>query len=433
MDALLPLFKSFIIPILILGFVVLVHEVAHFVVALKVRMRVIEFSVFIGPAIWTKVIGGIKYSLRAIPFGGYVRIFGMEFDEPSALTSPEAFHNRPIKHRLVVLLSGSIANLIAAFVVLFIYGVAVSGLRSTNVVARVAINMPAAKAGIRPGDEIIGVDGLNIKVTDEWLRLVKGKRSGKVKFKVVRGSQTIECTAKELRHNDTLISINGIGRDDVDLITAAISKSPRKRIGVWIKRDGTQFLISVVPTAIEEVELKEAKQKGKGKSAISKTEIVKRKRGIIGVEFLQAPSGKPMSLTERLLDGAAIAVSECERITYGLIVLFAKLTQLHHAVGGPIRIFWELKEQAWMSFYLQLRLIGALSYIVGLLNLIIPIPPLDGGRLALLCAEAVSRRRINPKWELRMTLIGVALLLGLILFISARDIGYIIKRVTGAW
>ncbi|MFA4028604.1 MAG: hypothetical protein GDYSWBUE_000620 [Candidatus Fervidibacterota bacterium] len=432
MDTLLPIIKSYIIPILVLGFVVLVHEAAHFAAALRVRMRVLEFSIFIGPAIWTKVIGGIKYSLRAIPFGGYVRIFGMEFDDPDAIASMEAFHNRPITHRLLVLLSGPLGNLIAAFIVLLIYGIAVSGMRGTNVVSRVAASMPAAKAGIKPGDEIIGIDGLSIKLTNEWLTLARIKRSSNVRFKVLRGGQMIECTAKELRRNDTLISINGIGREDTDLITAAISKSPKKRIAVLVRRGGKPLTINVIPMAMEEVEIRETERTGRGKGAIAKTKIVKRERGIIGVEFLQMPSEKPVPIVKRLLDGAAIAAGECWRITYGLALLLSKLGQLHHAVGGPIRIFWELKEQAWMSFYLQLRLIGALSYIVGLVNLIILIPPLDGGRLALLCIEAISRRRMKPNWELKMTLVGIVLLLGLIMLISARDVGYIVKRLTGA-
>ncbi|MCS7254130.1 MAG: RIP metalloprotease RseP [Armatimonadota bacterium] len=438
MDSLLPLLKSFLIPILVLGFVVLVHEAAHFFAALKVRMRVIEFSIFLGPVIWTRLIGGIRYSIRAIPFGGYVRIFGMELDEPSVLASPEAFHNRPVKHRMVVLLSGSLANLITAFALLFIYGMAMSGLRSTNVVARVATNMPAAKAGIKPGDRIVGVNGLSIKLTDEWLRLAKGiggKRSSNVRFRVLRGGKEIECMAKALRHSDVLLSINGIGRNDVDILIGAISESPAKRITFTVLREGKPITLSVVPTAVEEVEIKEVERKGgrEGAQAISETKVVKRKRGIIGVEFLQVPSDKPVPLMKRILDGAVIAAGECIRITYGIAMLFARLAELHHAVGGPIRIFWELKEQAWMSFFLQLRLIGMLSYIVGLLNLIIPILPLDGGRLALLFAEALSGQRINPKWELNMTLIGIAFLLGLTLLISARDIGYILRRITGAW
>lgn len=436
METLLPQLKSVLLPIAILGFIVLVHEAAHFLAALKVRIKVIEFSVFIGPAIWSRVIGGIKYSLRIIPFGGYVRIFGMELDEPNSLTSPEAFHNRPISHRLLMLLSGSLANLLSALVLFFIFGLAISGIQTTNVVAKVALNMPAAKAGVRPKDEIVGIDRLKIRLTDEWLKMVKQSKSKRMKgvmFKVVRDGGMIECDATGLRRGDILTSINGIGRNDGNLIISAISSSPGRKISVTVKR-GEKFLkLSITPIAQEEVELRKVErtipdQRG-GLSKVTETEVIRRERGIIGVEFLQATLDKPIPLLERISDAIKITFGECVRITYGLVVLFAKLGQLHHAVGGPIRIFWELKEQAWISFYLQLRLIGILSYIVGVLNLIIPIPPLDGGRIALLCIEAITRQRINPRWELWMTVGGVVVLLSLILFISARDIGYIIKRI----
>ncbi|MFA4015491.1 MAG: hypothetical protein RUDDFDWM_000574 [Candidatus Fervidibacterota bacterium] len=434
METVVGVTKSIVIPILVLGLVVLIHELAHFLTALRVGMKVIEFSVFIGPAIWTRVIGGIKYSLRMIPFGGYVRIYGMEFDEPSELASPEAFHNRPPIHRFIVLASGSVANLLIAFLLLVIYGWAITNMRSTNTIARVAMGMPASKAGIKPGDEIIAIDGLRIRLDKEWLEQLRsspGKTKRGLKLKVLRGDKVIECGVDEVRQGDSLIGISNIGKFDADIIVAAISSSPKKTIMVKVKRNGSILPLKVTPIAQEGIELREAK--GKGLKRMTKATVVRRERGIIGIELAQAPSKERIAFHERFITAVKIALSECAHITYGIVMLFMRLTELHEAVGGPIRVFWELKEHAWLSLVLQLRVMGALSYVVGLFNLILPIPPLDGGRITVLIVEAILKHRINRRLELKLTLFGIILLLTLVALISARDIGYILKRAIGTW
>jgi len=426
--------KSIVIPFLVLGLVVLIHELAHFLTALRVGMKVIEFSVFIGPAIWTKVIGGIKYSLRLIPFGGYVRIYGMELDDPSELASPEAFHNRPPIHRLIVLASGSFANLLLAFLLLFIYGLAITNMRSTNTIARVAMGMPASRAGIKPGDEVIAIDGLQIRLDKDWLEQLRSspsKTKRKLKLKVLRGGKVIECGVDKVRQGDLLITISNIGRFDADVIVSAISSSPRKTITVKVRRNGSILPLKVTPIAQEGIELREAE--GRGLKRMTKAMVVRKERGIIGIELAQAPSKERIAIHERFITAVEIALGECAHITYGIVMLFMRLSELHEAVGGPIRVFWELKEHAWLSFFLQLRMMGALSYVVGLFNLILPIPPLDGGRITLIIAEALFRHRINRKLELKLTLFGIILLLTLVVLISARDIGYILKRAIGNW
>ncbi|HID06238.1 MAG TPA: hypothetical protein EYP10_03730, partial [Armatimonadetes bacterium] len=346
------------------------------------------------------------------------------------------------------LIAGSLANFLIAAILFFIVGCILAGVRGTNVIARIADKMPAKEAGMQPGDAIVGISGTYIRLTDDWLKMIRGtegkirERKG-VTFYVRRRGKEIKCSAKALRKGDRLTGVYGLGEEDVDILTQMISESSGRALLISVRRNGEVLRLPVVPEEREVVDIRSGSELDEeSKRGIAgwfarlrgffTIQVVRKKRGVIGVEFLQMPPKEPVPLTQRLSYGAIMIVRETVDATYALFVLLLKLTQLYHAVGGPIRIFWEIKEHAWLSLVLQLRLIAMLSYVVGLVNLCLPIPPLDGGRLALLGVEAILRRRIDPRWELRMSMAGIALLLAFIAAISMRDIGYIINRLVGS-
>lgn len=347
-----------------------------------------------------------------------------------------------------MLIAGALGNFLLAAILFFVVGCVFAGMRSTNIIVRIADKMPAKEAGMRPGDAIIGISNTYILLTEDWITTIRGikeepkERKG-VTFYVRRGGKEIKCNAKALRKGDRLTGVYGLSEEDIDILVQMISESSGRALLISVRRDGEVLQLPVMPKEQEVVEIRRGDEDGEeSKRGISgwfarlrgffTIRVVRKKRGIIGVEFLQMPSKEPVTLTKRLSYGAKTVVRETVDATYALFVLLLKLTKLHHAVGGPIRIFWEIKEHAWMSLVLQLRLVAMLSYVVGLLNLCLPIPPLDGGRLALLGVEAVLRRRIDPRWELRMSLAGIALLLAFIAAVSLRDIGYIINRLVGS-
>lgn len=158
------------------------HEAGHLSVAKLCRMRVIEFSVGVGPRLLSTLRGGTLYALRLIPIAGYVRISGME---PGTFTDPNSFHRKPAYQRLAVLLAGPLANFLVASL---IFGAVMSTQINTGppgVIAGVLSGSPAAQAGLQPGDRLLSVGGVPVRQSQDALRM-EDQHQGEALAYVVR-------------------------------------------------------------------------------------------------------------------------------------------------------------------------------------------------------------------------------------------------------
>ncbi len=190
---------TILLAILIFGLIIIVHELGHFMTAKATGIKVIEFSIGMGPVLWGKKIGETFYSLRILPIGGFNKMSGME---PGEEEDPRGFNKKSVLQRMVVISAGSIMNFLLA-VLLFIIIFGFIGVpTNSNVVGDVLEGMPAEKAGIQVGDKIIGIDG---KETKSWEDLTNAihKKSG----------ETINI---ELQRNGKILSINVIPVKDKD-------------------------------------------------------------------------------------------------------------------------------------------------------------------------------------------------------------------------
>ncbi len=147
-----------------LGFAALIvlHEGGHFAAAKAVGMRVERFSLFFGPMVIKRRWGDTVYGIGVVPLGGYVKIVGMNPNEPIAPEDESrAYYNQPVWKRVVTILAGPAVNIVVAF--LLAWGVLLSSGQPvgapTSEVAGVVSSMPAA-AYLRPGDRIVSVDGV---------------------------------------------------------------------------------------------------------------------------------------------------------------------------------------------------------------------------------------------------------------------------------
>lgn len=156
-------------PIFVFAVIVLVHEGGHFITAKLTGMKVEEFSVGFGPKLGSVMKGETRYSLRAIPLGGFNRILGMDASESD---DPRAFSHRPIWARLLVISAGSLFNVLLAIGIF--WGVfMISGYQTfpdEPVVGAVLKGTAADKEGILPGDRILSVDG---KAVGTWTDIGK--------------------------------------------------------------------------------------------------------------------------------------------------------------------------------------------------------------------------------------------------------------------
>src|SRR5208282_985319 len=202
-----------VIFIVALLFSVMLHEAGHFVTAKKFGMKVTRYFVGFGPTLWSTWRGETEYGIKALPFGGFVKIVGMHsLDEVDADDEPRSFHRQPAWQRIVVLCAGSFMHFVLAFVLIFglALGVGIENQNTTQlgtVSSCVATSVtqldngtctpsdkpsPAKLAGLRTGDQVIAFDG---KPVSNWTQLgnaIRDTRPGSpVTITVRRDGQTV--------------------------------------------------------------------------------------------------------------------------------------------------------------------------------------------------------------------------------------------------
>jgi regulator of sigma E protease len=151
--------QSVVIVALGLGFVIFIHELGHFLLAKWNGVKVLKFSIGFGPALLKWRRGETTYALSALPLGGFVKMLGEGMDEEENKTDdPRAYSNRPVGARMAIISAGVIMNLLfglACFTGIFLVGT----YETPATIGYVVAGSPAYKAGIRPGDEIVAIDG----------------------------------------------------------------------------------------------------------------------------------------------------------------------------------------------------------------------------------------------------------------------------------
>ena len=178
---------SIIYFILILSVIVIVHEFGHFFFAKLFGIYVYEFSIGMGPKIWSKKDkkGETSYSIRAIPVGGFVQLAGEGVEEDSKLPKDRLLQSKPVWQRFLVMFFGAGNNFILALIVLFFLGLIVGSPSVSNEIYDVIEGSPVALNGMQKGDKIVKIDGTRVKTLDD-LQLYLQLADGETEFVVER-------------------------------------------------------------------------------------------------------------------------------------------------------------------------------------------------------------------------------------------------------
>ncbi len=152
---------TFIIAILMFGILITVHEFGHYIVARLCGIHVLDFAIGFGPSIWEKKKNGTTYALRMIPLGGYCRMLG----EEEASDSENAFNNKTVLQRILVVIAGATMNFIIAILVFSIIGFSMGV--STLTIDTVDPAGIAYEAGVLPGDKILKVDDVRVRLWED--------------------------------------------------------------------------------------------------------------------------------------------------------------------------------------------------------------------------------------------------------------------------
>lgn len=220
---------TIIYAILIFCLLIFVHELGHFVVAKACGVKVNEFAVGMGPAIYKKQRGETLYAVRVFPIGGYCAMEGE--DEES--DEPRAFNNRPAWQRACVLAAGSVTNFITCVILLIIIAFWVG--TSTTTIDSVQEGSPAQKAGIMAGDTIVEVDGKEVNEWDDLISTVGNSKNDTADIVLDRNGKEVEVTS-ELEYDEEA------GRNMIG-VTAAVEHSVPAAIAGGIKNTGTMTVM----------------------------------------------------------------------------------------------------------------------------------------------------------------------------------------------
>lgn len=178
---------------------IFVHELGHLIAAKKCDVRVNEFSLGMGPGIFSRQRGETKYSLRAIPIGGYCAMEGEDSDSDD----PRAFNKKKPWQKAIVVCAGSFMNLILTILLIAIISFVIG--TATTTIGEVLEYAPAGASGIKVGDELVSIDGKKVDAWEDVSAIVDRPGSNKHEVTVLRNGKEMTFTCKSKVHDDRRI------------------------------------------------------------------------------------------------------------------------------------------------------------------------------------------------------------------------------------
>lgn len=377
--------------IAILSLLVFVHELGHFLAAKKAGILVEEFGFGLPPKIWGKKIGETTYSINALPFGGFVKLYGEDGSGEVLLDGAKgrAYFEKSIPRRLSVLVAGVTMNLLLAIVSFSILYFVLGIPTKTGKIKILGItkDSPAESAGLKENDEIVSVDGTKVVSVDEFIKLTAERVGKKIQLEIGRDEDN-PCKPS------TESKVPG---------EAATSEAD-------LGCKGENMLISLIP--------RESPPEGEGALGVVISETELKKYPWWQMPYLGVREGFKESLTW----GKMILSSLKQTITNLIVV-----GKVPSDVAGPVGIFQITGQVAKDGFLAVLQFLGILSVNLAIIN-ILPFPALDGGRLIFLGYEAVFRRKVSSKFEMLVNQIGMAILLSLMVLITINDVIRLVRK-----
>lgn len=179
--------------VIILGLIILVHEFGHFIFAKKFGVHVYEFSLGMGPKIWStkRKNDPTEYSIRAIPIGGFVSLAGEEVDDDKEVPKDKKLFAKPIWQRFLIMFFGAGNNFILAFLIFFLVAIFTGAPVMDPVLNGVEKGYPAYEEGLRKDDKIVSINGHKTKTIDDvQLYLILAEPGKEVEFEVEKEKTT---------------------------------------------------------------------------------------------------------------------------------------------------------------------------------------------------------------------------------------------------
>jgi regulator of sigma E protease len=425
-----------ILPFLfVLGVLVFVHELGHFLVARWHGVRVLTFSLGFGPKILSFKRGDTEYCVSAVPLGGYVKMAGENADSGEGEVShkPDELLAKTKWQRFQVYVAGPMMNIVTAVVILtgvYYHGAPEAAYqKNPAVVGHVAPDSPAARADIRKGDLIVSVGGRQTPTWDQFAIEVMPKANREIELVVARDGvqRTVRLTPASrtsfeigdigvapdfhpqiailnpgepaanagLLVGDVVLAVNGV-ETDYDSLLKSIWGSPSKPLTLTIERDKARRDVTVTPVLVD----------NQGRIGVTLNAAEER---IVAAGFTQAMR---LSVQENVKSATLIFR------TFGeLFKGEASPKQLMGPVGIA-RLSGAYARLGWIPLF---TLMAMLSMNLAILNLL-PIPMLDGGHIFIMAIEGAARRDFSLRVKERMLMAGFVVIMTLMVTVIYNDL-----------
>jgi regulator of sigma E protease len=402
---------SLVSVVVILGFMVLIHEFGHYAVAKLLGVRVEQFAIGFGKRLIGFRKGETDYRINAIPLGGYVKMSGENpMDERTG--DPREFMSHSRWHRFLIAIAGPVMNILLAIVLLtVVYMVHYESpvyLDQPAVVGYVDPDSAAAKSGVQRGDRIVQIDGIHNPTWEQVGVRELLSPNQTLPFTVQRGDQTIQgsvvpsaITSSEigsagwfpdepvvvgdlepnmpgvkagLREGDKIISMDGQPVPSIQVMIERLQQTKSGPVQLEVLRDGKTLTFAATPVLANAANGEKHYRLG----------------------FKNSPETKVSTLS--LPEAFSHSLADNKRYSVILLELVGKLVQRKistRTISGPIGIAQQAgaaaQEKGWTPL---LALSAAISLNLGIFNLL-PIPIMDGGVILLLFIESLIRRDIS--------------------------------------
>ena len=415
---------------------IFVHEFGHYIVAKRLGVRVLTFSLGFGPKLLNIRRGDTDYCISAIPLGGYVKMAGENPDD-SRTGNPDEFLSKTKWQRFQILIAGPTMNLLLAVVVMAIVlmqGVEVPVYEDQPPdVAAVLPDSPASKVGIRPGDRILKVAGEDVATWTAFNMSIGTRANRDVSLLVQREGQTIAMTVRPRPETRYEIGSIGVLPDARPFIRAVNPGDPADRAGLKVDDeilsvDGVRVLLpsqlseAISSKADREVDLVVRRNGQELKIVV--TPEKRGDRGLIGVAIGQATR----SFQPGPFEAISLSVTRNIELTVQIFKtvggFFSGETSPRQLMG-PIAIAQLSGESAQAGAVSLFGLMALISLNLGIINLL-PIPILDGGHIAIIALEGIARRDFSVQVKEKMLLAGFVLLMMLMVTVVYNDLTRIV-------
>jgi regulator of sigma E protease len=405
----------------VLGILVFIHELGHFLTAKRIGVRVHEFSLGFPPKIFSRTWGETEYRIGLLPLGGYVKMAGGDVGEVTG--DPRELPSRTRLERTAILLAGPLMNILLAivlFTALFMVGVErPAGLDDPPVVSFVPSDSPAARAGVRSGDKLLEIGGRPVASWLETLEIFGLSPNQTLPLRLERGGEVVTTEIVVEARGKEESGFSGLFPEVQPAVTGF-------RAGYPAESSGLQKGDVIVRVDEHDISTSEQLQEAINNTAGSEFTLTILRdslplefrlaatrdgdRYLIGVDL---PSPVVVDREPNPLLALVAAVRECVRITGLTFTVLSRLVRGQLSLRqmmGPVGIAQASGQAARSGARSLFTLMAFFSLQLGIFNLL-PIPVLDGGHIAIVALEGLARRDFSWKLKERILQVGLVLLL----------------------